>query len=61
MAIIKSDIPILEYDTSFEAVIMPNHEQLPIRLPEKAVFAFLGEVIDEYALNHNGKIGRAHV
>ncbi len=49
MAIYKNDIPILEYDDSELAVIMPTHEQLDIKLPEKAVYGFLGDVIDEYA------------
>lgn len=53
MAIIKNEIPILEYDTNSRAVIMPDHEHLDIRLPEKAVFAFLGEEIDRYALEHH--------
>lgn len=49
MSIMKNEIPILEFDTEKTAVIMPNHEKLDLRLPEKAVFAFLGEHIDEYA------------
>ena len=32
---------------------MPTHEELDIRLPKKAVFAFLGEHVDNYALLHN--------
>lgn len=47
--IIKNEIPILEFDTDCEAVIMPIHESLDMRLPRKAVFAFLKEHIDEYA------------
>lgn len=58
MAIIKNDIPILEYDNNKETVIMPTHEHLGIQLPEKAVFAFLYDVIDTYAQNHNAvKVG----
>lgn len=41
MSIIKNDIPILEYDTDKSAVIMPKHEHLGLKLPKKAVFAFL--------------------
>ena len=51
--ILKHDIPILEYDTDECAVLMPDHEKLGLKLPEKAVFAFLGSYIDEYAKNHN--------
>ena len=56
MALIKNDIPILEYDTNPTAIIMPRHEALPYRFPRKAVYAFLGEHIDEYAYAHDAKI-----
>ena len=57
--IVKNEIPILECDTSESAVIMPTHENLKLKLPKKAVFAFLGEHIDEYAKTHNGvKVGK---
>ena len=52
MSIIKNKIPILEFDTEYKAVIMPNHEKLDLHLPRKAVFAFLGEHIDKYAQTH---------
>ena len=55
MSIIKNDIPILEFDTDSMAVIMPNHERLDIQLPKKAVYAFLGEHIDNYAQMHECK------
>lgn len=51
--IIKNEIPILEFDTDATAVIMPTHEKLDLNLPKKAVFAFLGDHIDEYARIHN--------
>ena len=51
--IIKNEIPILEFDTDASAVIMPTHEHLDLNLPKKAVFAFLGEHIDEYAKTHD--------
>lgn len=38
--ILKNEIPILEFDTDTTAVIMPDHEELGLNLPEKAVFAF---------------------
>lgn len=53
MSIIKNEIPILEYDTDETAVIMPTHESRNLNLPPKAVFAFLGKHIDEYAQSHN--------
>jgi len=49
MALHKNDIPILEYDDNQNAVIMPTHENLNINLPEKAVFAFLGDIVDQCA------------
>ena len=57
MAIKKSEIPILEFDTEKTAVINPTHENLGLKLPKKCVFAFLGEHITEYA----GKSGAVKV
>ena len=48
-------IPLLEFDPSPQAVIMPNWEGLNLNLPRKAVFAFLGEYIDTYAAAHGAK------
>lgn len=48
MAIIKNELPILEYDSAQTAVIMPG-DDAPLRLPEKCVFAFLGPWADNYA------------
>lgn len=48
--------PLLEYDASQEAVVMPNHEKLNIQLPKVAVFAFLGDCIEEYAKKNNCKV-----
>lgn len=48
-----SRAPILEYDVAQEAVIMPEHERLNVKFPSVAVFAFLGECIDEYAKENN--------
>lgn len=53
MGLYKNEVPILEYDDSKNAVIMPTHENLNLKLPEKAVFAFLGDEIDKYAEKHN--------
>lgn len=55
MAIQKNDIPILEFDSDEGAVIHPTHENLDLVLPEKCVFAFLGDHIDEYAKAHNAR------
>jgi len=55
MGIIKNEIPILEFDTDTEAVIMPTHEHFDLKLPKKAVYAFLGEHVDNYAKSHECK------
>lgn len=46
MAIIKNEIPILEYDNNPHSVLIPGHEKLNLQLPKKAVFSFLGDCID---------------
>lgn len=56
MSIIKNEIPILEYDTDAQAVLMPQHENLPMQLPRKAVFAFLEDAVDRYAKEHHAEI-----
>ncbi len=56
MAIIKNEIPILEYDDNPVSIIMPTHENLGHQFPPKAVYAFLGEYIDTYAEEHRAKI-----
>lgn len=52
--IIKNEIPILEFDTDKTAIIVPTHENLNLKLPRKAVFAFLDKHIEVYAKAHNG-------
>lgn len=37
MAIIKNEIPILEFDTEQTAVLNPTHENLGLNLPKKCV------------------------
>lgn len=49
MGVIKSEIPILEFDSEQTAVLNPTHEYFNLKLPKKCVFAFLGAYIDEYA------------
>ena len=43
--IIKNEIPILEYDDASTEVIAPNHDCEELKLPEKCLFAFLGDAI----------------
>ena len=42
-------IALTEFDSDKNAVIMPRHEGLDIKLPEKLVYVFLDECIDGYA------------
>ncbi|MBQ4051968.1 MAG: nucleoside phosphorylase [Oscillospiraceae bacterium] len=55
MAITKHPYPILEHDDSLTAVLQPDHEKLSLKLPKKAVFAFLGDVIDQFAVSCGAK------
>ena len=55
MSIIKNEIPILEFDTERSAVINPGHEGLELKLPQRCVFAFLGQYVDEYAKKSGAK------
>lgn len=50
------DLPILEYDSDKSAVLMPKHDNISVQLPSKAVFAFLGDEIDQYALSRKATI-----
>ncbi len=47
MALYKHEIPILEHDSNQAAVL--RHDLEPVRLPERAVFVFLGDTVDQYA------------
>ncbi len=53
--LIKNEIPILEYDTSQQSVIMPDHEGLTGNFPKKAVFAFLNEVFYDFMARHGAE------
>lgn len=48
MALVKNILPILEYDDSQSAVIMPDREKA-YSFPERAVFPFLYDEIEKYA------------
>lgn len=47
MSLIKNNIPILEYDTERQAVIMPGHHA-DFCFPDRAVMLFMDKEIDEY-------------
>ena len=54
--IIKNEIPILEYDTGSAEVIAPDHDLQELKLSEKCLFAFLGDVVHEYAEENNADV-----
>ena len=45
----KHAIPILEFDDNPQAVLMPTHEGLDLKLPKKVHLCILEEEIDRYA------------
>lgn len=54
MALSKHPIPILEHDTNPRALI--NNDRHDCVLPNRAVFAFLGDTVDQYALDNSAEI-----
>lgn len=55
MALIKNEIPILEYDTECTAVIMPGHHW-DYKFCEKAVMLFMEPEIEQYVAAHECEI-----
>lgn len=55
MALIKNELPILEYDTEVQAVIMPDHAW-DYHFTEKAVLLFMDSEIDAYVSSHNCEV-----
>lgn len=54
--IVRNEIPILEYDDSSPEVIPPDHGWSGGQLPEKCLFAFLGDVVHTYARQHDARV-----
>ncbi len=54
--ITKNEFPILEYDDRSPEVIPPDHNWTAKKLPEKCFFAFLGNVVHEYAKKHDAEV-----
>ena len=55
MAILKNEIPILEFDTEQSAVIMPgNHSDY--NFPKKAVMLFMDKEIEDFAAENECEI-----
>lgn len=59
--IIRNEIPILEYDDSSSEVIPPDHDWAGDLLPEKCLFAFLGDVVHKYARTHDSEAAQTLV
>lgn len=56
MSILQNEIPLLEFDTDKNAVIMPDRRHIAAQLPPKAVLAILSDEIDLYAADHGGRV-----
>ncbi len=54
--ITKNEIPILEYDDSSLEVIAPGHDMEGLKLPEKCLFTFLGDVVHGYARENSAEM-----
>ena len=54
----RNEIPILEYDDSSPEVLAPDHGLGGLRLPEKCLFAFLGDVVHDYADSHEAEVAQ---
>ena len=54
--IVENEIPILEYDDSSPEIIPPDHDWTAGRLPEKCLFAFLGDIVHKYAKEQNAEV-----
>lgn len=54
--IIKNEIPLLEYDDASPEVISADHEWTAGQLPEKCLFAFLGDIVHDYAVEHGAEV-----
>ena len=55
MALIKNEIPILEYDTEKKAIIMPGHGW-DYKFTKKAVMLFMEEEIDNFVSSHDCEV-----
>lgn len=53
--ILQNSIPILEYDNNSIEIIKPDYKRTTI-LPEKCVFAFLGNIVDEFAKKYGAVV-----
>lgn len=59
--ITKNEFPILEYDNASLEVISPRSEFEGVELPEKCIFAFLGDCVDQYAKDKNAILAETFI
>ena len=52
----QKEYPILEYDTSSEAILEPKRQIHPIDIPEHAVACFFQDVITKLSQQHNARV-----
>ncbi len=57
MALVKNEIPILEYDTEKKAVIMPGHHP-DNKFPERAAILFMESEVEDFAVKNKCEIVR---
>lgn len=55
MALVKNELPILEYDTEQKAVIMPGHHS-DFKFPERAVMLFMEQEINDFVAENECEI-----
>ena len=55
MALVKNELPILEYDTEQKAVIMPGHHS-DYQFPERAVMLFMESEISDFVAENECEI-----
>lgn len=54
--ITRNEIPLLEYDDSSPEALPPDHDWTADVLPKKCLFAFLGNVVHEYAAAREARL-----
>lgn len=56
MGLNRSEFPILEFDNNRDAIINPGRNKWDIKLPEKCVMTFFGDVVEKYCINNGCRI-----
>lgn len=56
MPVLQNKFPVLEFDPDCSALVMPNILREGVSLPDKAVFAFVGDHVDSFAESVNADV-----